>query len=165
PMSARPKAEPFETIQVSSAMQMYGACMEIWPKADIGILSAAVADYTPETTSPQKIKKTDADLNLKLIRTHDILKELGQHTRPHQYLAGFALETENEIAHAQAKLKAKNADLIVLNSLRDAGAGFGTPTNRVCLLDRNGDIAPQELQGKEEVAARIADYIETKLTK
>ena len=69
------------------------------------------------------------------------------------------------MAHARAKLTAKNADLIVLNSLRDAGAGFGTPTNRVCLLGRNGDIVPQELQDKEEVAARIADYIETKLTK
>lgn len=165
PMSARPKAEPFELVRVASAAQMYEACMERWPKADIGILSAAVADYTPETPAPQKIKKTDADLNLKLIRTHDILKELGQCKRPGQYLAGFALETENEIAHAQTKLKAKNADLIVLNSLRDAGAGFGTPTNRVCLLDRNGHIAPQELQSKQEVAARIADYIETKLTK
>lgn len=165
PMSARPKSEPFETVQVASALQMYEACMELWPKADIGILSAAVADYTPESVSSQKIKKTDADLHLKLIRTHDILKELGLNKRPGQYLAGFALETENEMAHARAKLTAKNADLIVLNSLRDAGAGFGTPTNRVCLLGRNGDIVPQELQDKEEVAARIADYIETKLTK
>ncbi len=164
-MSARPKAEPFETVKVTSALQMYEACMERWPKADIGILSAAVADYTPEAVSPQKIKKTEADFSLRLVRTHDILKELGQHKRPDQFLAGFALETENEIAHAQAKLQAKNADLIVLNSLRDAGAGFGTPTNRVCLLGRDGDIAPQQLQGKEEVAALIADYIETKLTK
>lgn len=165
PMIARPKAAPFETLEVTSALQMYEACMKRWPTADVGILTAAVADYTPAETAPQKIKKTDADLNLKLVRTHDILKELGQNKRPGQYLAGFALETENELSNAQAKLKAKNADLMVLNSLRDAGAGFGTQTNRVCLLGKDGDIAPQQLQDKAEVASLIADYIETKLTK
>lgn len=159
PMSVRPKGIPFETLAVRSAEEMYRACLRLWPEMDLGILSAAVADYAPAQTADRKIKKGDSGLDLHLERTNDILLELGKRKRPGQHLVGFALETDHELENAQGKLRRKNADMIVLNSLRDPGAGFATDTNRVCLLDIRGGIEHRPLASKQEVAGMILDHL------
>ncbi len=161
PLKARPRHTPFRTIPVVSAADMYRESLALWPEMDMGILSAAVADYRPKVACGQKIKKSEAEMTLELIKTDDILATLGKSKRANQFLAGFALETENETANAVEKLHKKNADLIVLNSMRDAGAGFGTVTNKVSFLDRTGRSTSMELKRKEAVAADILDYIES----
>ncbi len=151
-----------QTIQVNSAEQMYQACMQIFPQTDIAILAAAVADFTPIETSERKIKhQSGDDLSLHLRTTHDIAAELGSRKKQGQYLVGFALETDNEEANAQRKLQKKNLDMIVLNSLQDAGAGFSTDTNRVTLFfpDRTQQTFP--LKDKYEVAEDIISAIES----
>ena len=119
--------------RVVSAQQMYEAAVTEFPTCDIAILAAAVADYTPETVAPEKIKKKGGNLSLTLVPTVDILASLGK-IKTTQTLIGFALETENEVANAQTKLEKKNLNGIVLNSLRDAGAGFGTDTNKITFI-------------------------------
>lgn len=161
PLKAQPRKKPFRTIPVVSAADMYRESLALWPEMDMGILSAAVADYRPKVACGQKLKKSEAEMTLELIKTDDILATLGKNKRENQFLAGFALETENETANAAEKLRKKNADLIVLNSMRDAGAGFGTVTNKVSFLDKTGRITPMELKRKEAVAADILDYIES----
>ena len=148
-----------ELIRVKSANQMAEACFEVFPTCDIAIMAAAVADYTPENPAPQKIKKADEKFSLQLTKTTDILAELGKRKQPGQFLTGFALETENEIPNAMLKLKNKNLDLIVLNSLNDAGSGFGTSTNKVTLIFRDGEQKPLPLQSKAKVAGQIFDAI------
>ena len=138
---------------------MAEACFEVFPTCDIAIMAAAVADYTPENPAPQKIKKADEKFSLQLTKTTDILAELGKRKQPGQFLTGFALETENEIPNAMLKLKNKNLDLIVLNSLNDAGSGFGTSTNKVTLIFRDGEQKPLPLQSKAKVAGQIFDAI------
>lgn len=143
--------------RVVSAQQMYEAAVTEFPTCDIAILAAAVADYTPETVASEKIKKKGGNLSLTLVPTVDILASLGK-IKTTQTLIGFALETENEVANAQTKLEKKNLDAIVLNSLRDAGAGFGTDTNKVTFITKETQIT-FPLKSKEEVAKDILTQI------
>jgi len=143
--------------RVVSAQQMYEAAVTEFPTCDIAILSAAVADYTPEIVAPEKIKKKGGNLSLTLVPTVDILASLGK-IKTTQTLIGFALETENEVANAQTKLEKKNLNGIVLNSLRDAGAGFGTDTNKVTFITKEKQIC-FPLKSKEEVAKDILTQI------
>lgn len=142
-------------IAVQSAQQMYDSCAQVFDTSDIIIMSAAVADYTPSNPATEKIKKKAEDFSIQLKKTTDILGTLGARKTAKQTLIGFALETNNELAHAQDKLVRKNADFIVLNSMQDKGAGFGTDTNKVTILSRQGDINTFELKSKEEVAKDI----------
>lgn len=143
--------------RVVSAQQMYEAAVTEFSTCDIAILAAAVADYTPEIVAPEKIKKKGGNLSLTLVPTVDILASLGK-VKTTQTLIGFALETENEVANAQTKLKKKNLNGIVLNSLRDAGAGFGTDTNKVTFITKETQIS-FPLKSKEEVAKDILAQI------
>ncbi|MGQ3086815.1 bifunctional phosphopantothenoylcysteine decarboxylase/phosphopantothenate--cysteine ligase CoaBC, partial [Flavobacterium sp.] len=147
-----------KVVRVTSSEEMYHACHEYFDDADAAVAAAAVADYRPKTIAPQKIKKTVGTLVLELEKTKDILSSLGA-KKDRQYLIGFALETENEIENAIAKIAKKNLDLIVLNSLNDKGAGFGKPTNKVTFIDRGGRQEPMELKSKEDVAKDIIDKI------
>lgn len=144
-----------QTIRTTSAEEMYRTCVEEFPKANITILCAAVADFTPETKADQKIKREKKDFILRLHPTHDIAAALGQQKKNNQLLIGFALETQNEIKNAQSKIERKNLDYIVLNSLRDKGAGFGTDTNKITVLSKDGGIKTFPLKSKEEVARDI----------
>lgn len=145
-------------IDVFSAEDMYKAAHKNFNNVDIAILSAAVADYKPKNISNQKIKKKDTSLNLELVKTKDILASLGE-IKQQQFLVGFALETHNEIANAKAKIKSKNLDAIVLNSLQDKGAGFGANTNKITIIDKNFIEKPFELKSKDEVAKDIIHEI------
>ena len=147
---------------VRSAREMYARATELWPACDVGILTAAVADYRPARMAEQKIKKSDGELHLELVRNPDIAAELGRRKTEGQLLAGFALETEDGLANARAKLTRKKLDLIVLNSPHEAGAGFAHTTNRVDLIDHN-KVTPLELKTKDAVAADILDALAEKL--
>ncbi len=140
---------------VTSAEDMHQKCLQLFPASDITVLSAAVADYRPKEKAAQKIKKTEADLTLELVKTPDIAASLGKLKHNGQIIAGFALETENEKANAEKKLAAKNFDFIVLNSLQDAGAGFGHETNKIEIIrkDKTSQVFP--LKEKKEVARDI----------
>ena len=144
-------------IDVESCAEMYSAATEAFKTADCGILCAAVADFTPETTADAKIKREGDDLVLRLKPTHDIAAELGRMKQPHQCLIGFALETNDEQANAQGKLVRKNLDFIVLNSLNDKGAGFRHDTNKVTIISRE-EVKEYPLKPKNEVAKDIIDY-------
>ncbi|MCR5862199.1 bifunctional phosphopantothenoylcysteine decarboxylase/phosphopantothenate--cysteine ligase CoaBC [Flavobacterium sp. J372] len=147
-----------EVVRVVSSAEMYDACHRYFNNVDVAIAAAAVADYKPKNVAPQKIKKAEATLTIELEKTKDILASLGE-VKKSQYLIGFALETENEIENAKAKITKKNLDLIVLNSLNDEGGGFGKDTNKVTFIDRNFTIEPHELKSKEQVAADIINKI------
>jgi phosphopantothenoylcysteine decarboxylase/phosphopantothenate--cysteine ligase len=149
-------------IRVTGADQMYDAAHQHYHKADIAILSAAVSDYKPKTVISQKIKKKDQNLQIELVPTPDILASLGK-IKKQQFLVGFALETNDELENAKGKLTRKNLDLIVLNSLNDAGAGFGTPTNKITLIDKTLDITSFDLKSKTEVAYDILNHVILKL--
>lgn len=146
------------TIRVESTHDMYIACVEAFPAVEIAVLAAAVADYKPEQIAPEKIKKQDGTLDIKLSKTEDILSSLGKMKNKRQLLVGFALETNNELENAHKKLENKNADMIVLNSLQDAGAGFGFDTNKITLIDHNG-INALPLQSKHDAAEAIVNRI------
>jgi phosphopantothenoylcysteine decarboxylase/phosphopantothenate--cysteine ligase len=137
---------------------MYDAVHEFFNACSVAILSAAVADYRPKEVAVEKIKKKDADVTLHLEKTKDILASLGV-LKQKQFLVGFALETENEIENAKTKLKKKNLDLIVLNSLRDKGAGFGKDTNKVTLITKDNKVIPFQVKSKKEVAKDILIHI------
>lgn len=154
PVAVHKTHKAIRLIEVTSAAEMYAACMA-HTDYDLAVLAAAVADFTPQQPSVQKIKKGDADLTLVLKRTADILSALGAQKREGQLLAGFALETENEESNALQKLQRKGADLIVLNSLRDAGAGFGGASNKITILDKHGVLKKFDLKPKTEVAKDI----------
>ena len=143
---------------VTSAQEMLKAAQELFPQCDAAILCAAVADYTPASQSPQKIKRTDEDMHIDLVPTADIAAELGKTKAPKQKLVGFALETNDETVHAEAKLKKKNFDFIVLNSLRDEGAGFGVDTNKVTIISAEG-AKEYPLKSKHEVAKDIIEEL------
>ncbi len=147
------------TVHVVNAADMYEACVSEFEKTDWVIMSAAVADYTPVKTAKQKIKKADNLLAIELKKTVDILSHLGKIKKDSQCLVGFALETNDEKENAQAKLKNKNADMIVLNSLRDEGAGFGTDTNKITIFDKKGGTYEFETRPKSVVAADIVNAI------
>jgi phosphopantothenoylcysteine decarboxylase / phosphopantothenate---cysteine ligase len=146
-------------IPVSSADEMYEASVANFQDADISVLSAAVADYKPSQKADQKIKKKDETLTLELVKTKDIAAELGKLKTNGQLIVGFALETENEKAHAEKKLTSKNFDLIVLNSLNDKGAGFGHDTNKITIIDSNKKSKEFNLKSKKEVARDIVTTI------
>jgi phosphopantothenoylcysteine decarboxylase/phosphopantothenate--cysteine ligase len=143
---------------VVSAEDMFRSAKMYFEEADIVICAAAVADYRPKDVAQQKIKKKGEELNLELVKTTDILKSLGEQKK-NQFLVGFALETENEIENAIGKLKRKNLDAIVLNSMNDEGAGFGGATNKISFIDTNSDIKTFELKTKAEVAVDIFNEI------
>lgn len=141
---------------------MYQACVTRFAGQDIAILSAAVADFRPATQATEKIKKENGELTqLTLEKTPDILAELGKRKSNKQILVGFALETEHEVANAQKKLINKNLDFIVLNSLREMGAGFGVDTNKITLLDKHNNIVNFELKDKKAVARDIIENIKS----
>lgn len=144
---------------VVSADEMFSACTQLFPTSDITVLSAAVADYKPAVVAAQKIKKTEGPLSLELTRTPDIAAALGKSKKNGQVLAGFALETENERKNAELKLQAKNFDLIVLNSLNDAGAGFGGTTNKVEIISRTRKSIALPVKSKREVAIDIVNSL------
>ena len=159
PVTYSPEGDRIHVIRVTTAESMAAQCISLFPLCDVAILSAAVADFTPERTSDHKIKKDGAGLVLKLKPTTDIAMELGKLKSASQVLVGFALETGNEIENAIKKLEIKNLDMIVLNSLRDEGAGFESATNKVTIIDRSNNIDKFELKSKEEVARDILDKI------
>ena len=147
-------------IDVESAMEMYEVAIQEFPEADIAILSAAVADYRPLQSANEKIKRKEGEnLTITLIPNPDIAASLGQLKKPNQLLIGFALETDNEEANAIKKMEKKNLDLIVLNSLKNKGAGFGHDTNKITILWANGGKKEFELKSKKEVAKDIIDTI------
>ncbi len=148
-----------KVINVTSALSMADECIKRFALCDIAILAAAVADYTPEKVAENKIRRNDKDLIIKLSPTVDIAAKLGNMKKKSQLLIGFALETDNELENAVSKLKRKNLDLIVLNSLKDKDAGFGYDTNRITIIDKNNNIDKFELKSKEEAARDIIDKI------
>lgn len=148
---------------VVSAAQMASACKAIAPSSDVVIMCAAVADYRPANAADSKMKKEDGELTLELEPTEDILAWMGANKPPAQMLVGFALETNDALKHAQAKLERKNADLLVLNSLQHEGAGFGHTTNQVTLLARGTDPMDLPLMSKADVARAIFDRLEEML--
>lgn len=145
--------------KVTSAAEMYEACMVVFEKVDIAIMSAAVADYTPVVIANEKIKKKEEVFTIELTKTKDILKSLAEVKRKNQFLVGFALETTNEKAYALGKLKAKNADMMVLNSLKDKGAGFGINTNKITIFDKAENEYHFETKSKVNVATDIVNTI------
>lgn len=145
--------------KVTSAAEMYEACMVIFEKVDIAIMSAAVADYTPVAIANEKIKKKEEVFTIELTKTKDILKSLGGVKRKNQFLVGFALESTNEKAYALGKLKAKNADMMVLNSLKDKGAGFAINTNKITIFDKAENEYHFETKSKVNVATDIVNTI------
>jgi phosphopantothenoylcysteine decarboxylase/phosphopantothenate--cysteine ligase len=154
-----PEIKGVNRVDVRSADEMYQAVLALHSSADICIFSAAVADYRPATVAGQKMKKSEDDLFIELQKTVDIAAELGERKRSGQVHVGFALETNDEVANAQGKLKRKNFDMIVLNSLQDHGAGFRYDTNKVTLFDINGEKQSFPLKSKEEVAEDIKNAV------
>lgn len=159
PVSAAHDLEGLHVIHVKTAREMYDACVSEFPDTDIAIMAAAVADYTPVDVASEKIKKSDDEWSLQFTKTRDILKSLGLQKKQGQLLVGFALETHNEKLNAIGKLNSKNADLIVLNSLQDAGAGFGHDTNKITIFDKAGNEYTFETKSKTAVAKDIVDVI------
>ena len=159
PVSLTAQNNKVEIVKVTSAAEMHAACLSLADDYDIAIMAAAVADYTPAVVAGQKIKKGGEDLSLILKKTKDILADLGNKKKSRQVLVGFALETDDGISQAAKKLKEKNADLIVLNSLKDEGAGFGLDTNKVTLFYPDGKQKEVELKSKKALAKDIVDAI------
>src|SRR5436190_11089933 len=148
-----------KSIRVNTAEEMYVACTKHFNESDIGVMAAAVADYTPVEVATSKVKKNSDELVIELRKTKDILKSLGENKSSKQVLVGFALETNNEREYALEKLKNKNADMMVMNSLSDEGAGFGTDTNKITIFDKSGKELKYELMTKKEAAKNIVDTI------
>ena len=165
PGVAHPNSKAITVIRINTASEMADQCLEYFPHTDITVMAAAVADYTPVIKGDRKIKKTDKNLNLELTKTTDILKMMGQRKTQNQFLVGFALETDNEIENALSKLKEKNLDLIVLNSMNDTGAGFNSDSNKITIIEKNNNITPFDLKLKNHVAADIVDKIISSLKK
>ncbi|MEP7256874.1 MAG: bifunctional phosphopantothenoylcysteine decarboxylase/phosphopantothenate--cysteine ligase CoaBC [Flavitalea sp.] len=159
-----PGAAPFNGLtatihHVQTAEEMYQACMKAFPGSDIAVMSAAVADYTPSFVAKEKIKKKEEKFTMALEKTKDILSSLGEKKYNGQVLVGFALETDNERENAISKLKNKNADIIVLNSLKDEGAGFGFDTNKITIFEKSGNEIAFERKSKQKAAKDIVDRI------
>lgn len=154
-------ADPdIRVVNIESAREMDAECRRLFPEMDCAVMCAAVADYAPETTASSKIKREDSEIPvIRLVKNPDIAKALGQMKESGQMLVGFALETDNEEANAEKKLERKNLDMIVLNSLRDKGAGFGTDTNKITVFTANGISKSFPLKSKREVAKDIIDMI------
>lgn len=163
PSSVLPTNSAIKVLHIESAQEMYNMCTRLFKTHDIAIMSAAVADYRPAKVSATKIKKQDAALNIQLEPTPDTLAALGKLKTKKQTLVGFALETNNEIENAKKKVKSKNLDFIVLNSLRNKDAGFRHNTNKISIIDRNNKIHNFELKNKDEVAKDIIVHLTKKL--
>lgn len=163
PSRLSPRESRVAVISVQTAEEMQRAALAEFADTDIGILAAAVADYRPREAAEHKIKKTGDTLRLELVKNPDIAASLGSKKLSGQLLVGFALETEDELANAQSKLEKKNFDLIVLNSLRDEGAGFNYDTNKITILGKNNKIRKFELKSKTAVAGDILDEVEALL--
>lgn len=163
PTSQKLNAVNIELHKVTSAKEMLEKVFEFYGTADIGIASAAVADYAPKEVAKEKIKKNDENLTMELVKNPDILKTMGE-KKTHQFLVGFALETQNEEENAKAKFEKKNLDMIVLNSLRDEGAGFKKDTNKIKIFTKT-EKKEFDLKSKEEVAKDILDCIEAQFLK
>ncbi len=159
------KIDGYSVVQtkVTTAFDMQNAMQNNYEYQDVVIMAAAVADYRPKEVAQEKIKKNADSISLELVKNPDILLGLGQE-KQQQFLVGFALETHNELEHAQAKLKKKNLDMIVLNSLQDVGAGFGTETNRVTFITKDEEIVNFDLKSKTEVAKDILTFIAQKIS-
>ncbi|HSN59578.1 MAG TPA: bifunctional phosphopantothenoylcysteine decarboxylase/phosphopantothenate--cysteine ligase CoaBC, partial [Ferruginibacter sp.] len=151
--------EGIHIIKVVSAEQMYNVCIDNFEKTDWAIMNAAVADYTPVTSETEKIKKNDEELVIRFKKTKDILRKLGELKKDNQLLIGFALETNNEKENALGKLQSKNADMIVLNSLNDEGAGFGGDTNKITIFTNRGAEYHYDTNSKTAIAADIVNTI------
>ena len=161
PSNISPNRKNINVMPVTSAKEMYDAVMTFFPKADIAVLSAAVADFRPEIVADQKIKKNpDTDtITLKLVKTEDILKTVGSQKKDNQIVVGFALETENGISNAKKKLHTKNIDFIVLNEMNESGVGFKTKTNKITIINKNDEIVEFDLKPKSEVALDVLNTI------
>jgi len=158
PVHLMPQTSGIVEIDVTTAEEMLRACMDQLDNVDIVIMAAAIADYTPVSVADQKMKKSDDELVIQLKRTKDVLKEMAK-VKGNQKMIGFALETNNELEFAHKKLKEKDLDLIVLNSLKDDGSGFGHETNKVTIIDTNNNSTEFELKTKNEVAIDIVKKI------
>lgn len=160
PVAVKPQSSDIKIISVQSAREMLDAAQKQFANADIAIMCAAVADYAPEHCADKKIKREKDEVPvIKLVKNPDIAATLGKEKNAHQYLVGFALETDSEQSNARQKLHTKNLDMIVLNSLRDSGAGFGTDTNKVTIFTNDGSSESFDLKSKDRVAADIFDTI------
>jgi phosphopantothenoylcysteine decarboxylase / phosphopantothenate---cysteine ligase len=163
PSQLAPPVQVQKFIAVNTADEMFNECIKLFAACDIAILSAAVADYKPDHKAGQKIKSGADDLTLTLKKNIDIAAHLGKLKNNRQMLVGFALETENALKNAVGKMKAKNFDFIVLNSLEDKSSGFGYDTNKITIIDSNNKITNFGLKKKSDVAIDIASYISDKL--
>ncbi|PPZ92048.1 bifunctional phosphopantothenoylcysteine decarboxylase/phosphopantothenate--cysteine ligase CoaBC [Cloacibacterium normanense] len=163
PTSQKTDYKNIEIHRVTSAKEMYDEVFKYYEKVDVAIASAAVADYAPKIVAKEKIKKSEEEFTIELVKNPDILKTMGE-KKTHQFLVGFALETQNEEENAKIKLQKKNLDMIVLNSLRDEGAGFQKDTNKVKILTHS-EQKEFSLKSKDEVAKDILDFVETQLKK
>ncbi|MDE7026007.1 MAG: phosphopantothenoylcysteine decarboxylase, partial [Paramuribaculum sp.] len=160
PVNVSPQNNNVKVVHVESAIQMLEECDKLWSEANIGIMCAAVADYTPAHKTDSKIKREHTDsMTLELVKNPDIAATLGNKKQAGQYLVGFALETESGITNATDKLTRKNLDMICLNSLADKGAGFGTDTNKVTIIDKSENIVELPLMNKTDVAKQIVNKI------
>ena len=159
PVNVRPQNNSVNVINVTTAESMAAECIARFPDCDIAILTAAVADFTPAMISGKKIKKVETEMFIRLKPTTDIAETLGKSKTTSQILAGFALETDNELHNAKEKLFTKKLDIIVLNSLNEDGAGFGHDTNKITIIDRNNNIDKFELKSKKEAAKDILNKI------
>lgn len=160
PVSLSVKSPAIRLVKVESARQMLQACEEAFPQSDISVMCAAVADYAPADVADRKIKRERDEVPvINLVKNPDIAKTLGSEKRYGQILVGFALETDHEFENAVGKMQAKNLDMIVLNSLRDTGAGFGTDTNKVTVMTADGGRTEFGLKSKQAVAADVVDSI------
>lgn len=163
PSSQKINNQDIEIHKVTSAKEMYDEVFKHYENCDIAIMSAAVADYTPKFVAKEKIKKSEEEFTIELVKNPDILKTMGE-KKSHQFLVGFALETQNEEENAKGKLEKKNLDMIVLNSLRDEGAGFQKDTNKIKILTST-EQKEFNLKSKDEVAKDILDFVEEKIKK
>ncbi|MCM1292628.1 MAG: bifunctional phosphopantothenoylcysteine decarboxylase/phosphopantothenate--cysteine ligase CoaBC [Bacteroides sp.] len=160
PVSIKPRHSEVKVVPVESAVEMLDKCEDLFPQSDIAIMCAAVADYAPAEKAEHKIKREKSDVPvIQLVKNPDIAATLGSKKHSGQILVGFALETDNEHENALEKLRRKNLDMIVLNSLRDANSGFGTDTNKVTIIDRDGSEEKLPLMTKADVAVDILDNI------
>lgn len=152
PVSLESHAAGVQVSRITSAAEMYERCSALMDQMDVAVFNAAVADYTPVLSHKKKVKRGAGAWSIELKPTRDIAAEMGKRKKPGQVLVGFALETDNEVEHARSKLKKKNLDLVVLNSMQDSGAGFGTDTNQVTMIDSSGNVEVYELKPKDQVA-------------
>ena len=161
PTNISPNRNNINVLPVTSAKEMFDAVMAVFPKSDIAVLSAAVADFRPQITADQKIKKdpNNDTLTLTLVKTDDILKTIGGQKKDNQVVVGFALETENGLSNAKKKLHTKNIDIIVLNEMNESGVGFKTKTNKVTIITKNDEVTEFDLKPKNEVASDVLNKI------